>query len=331
MAINKKKGAFGLAGDAVGRLLKNAIAYIDKSQSGWYMYGIQDDLPNQIIEQINNSGTATIAIGRLKQFIEADGFADEATGKTMANNNQTWNEVLSDLVENEVKLNGFALKLFFDSNNKIAESKSVPIPWIRKRGDEFLVNRLMGEYSKAENKTVTHRAYDGKLKWELRKPLITAESRDHGQQLGEISYCFRPKLGRNYDLYPIPSYYAGMEDIISDSAISSLELSNIALGWRAQVVVATGVMDDKAISEDDGLTQKGRFNEDLESFCGPDAARILHVQGRTKEEMPTITVLDNKEIIDMTDKSTIRVGEKVCRLMEVPPVPLWFRIKGNFG
>jgi len=34
------------------------------------------------------------------------------------------------------------------------------------------------------------------------------------------------------------------------------------------------------------------------------------VQGRTKEEMPTITVLDNKEIIDMTDKSTIRVGEK---------------------
>jgi len=331
MAINKKKGAFGLVGDAVGRLFKNAIAYIEKSQNGWYMYGIQDDLPNQIIEQINNSGTATIAIGRLKQFIEADGFADEATGKTMANNTQTWNEVLSDLVENEVKLNGFALKLFFDSNNKIAESKSVPIPWIRKRGDEFLVNRLMGEYSKAENKTVTHRAYDGKLKWESRKPLITAESRNQGQQLGEISYCFRPKLGRNYDLYPIPSYYAGMEDILSDSAISALELSNIAQGWRAQVVVATGVIDDQTVSEDDNLTDKGRFNEDLESFCGPDAARILHVQGRTKEEMPTITVLDNKEIIDMTDKSTIRVGEKVCRLMEVPPVLCGFESKGTLG
>jgi len=325
-----KKGAFGLVSEAVARVYKNAIAYIEKSQNGWYYYGERDDLPNQIIEHINNSGTATIAINKLKQFIEADGFADEATGNAMANKDQTWNEVLSEIVENQCKLNGFALKEFFNYENKIVETKVVPIPWIRKRNDNFRVNRLMGEMSKMENHTITYRAYNGDLDKYQRREIIKQEQKEHSQQLGEIFYCFRTKLGRNYDLYPVPDFYAGIEDIISDGAISQLEASNILQGWRAQVVVATGVIDDQN-EDDDGKTPKDYFDENLEQFCGADAARVLHLQASTPEEMAKVTVLDNKEIIDMTEKSTIRVGEKVCRLAGVPPILCGFKTAGTLG
>lgn len=322
---------YGIAKEAL-RKVKNAIAYIQKNEgSGYVFYGERDDLPNRIIEDINNSGTATLALSRLKQFIVADGFIDEATGKTRANKNQTWNDLLREGIgENESKLQAFALRLYFTVEGKIASTKIVPIPWIRRDGDYFKVNRLMGEIGKLESQTEILREFDPDLTPEKRRNLIKDEVKKYGKQMGELFYCFIPKLGRNYDFYSVPDYYSGIEDIQSDGKISELELTNIAQGWRAQVVISTGVIDN--LTEDEnGKTEKDYFDEELSEFSGENAARILHLQGRTPEEMPKVTVLDNKEIVDMTEKSTIRLFEKVCRLIGVPPVLCGLSQSGKLG
>jgi hypothetical protein len=58
---------------------------------------------------------------------------------------------------------------------------------------------------------------------------------------------------------------------------------------------------------------------------------VIHLKGRTAEEMPKITTLDIKDLVDMTEKGTIRLGEKVCRLRGVPKVIVGFASAGQLG
>lgn len=316
------------------RGFQNRVAWISEMNSrGWWYYGEFDDLPNVIIEGINNSGTATQALKRKKQFIHANGFKDEQTGlKIVDKKGTTFNALLGDIVENTVKLEGFALNLFFNSNGQIAAIKSVPIPWVRRKNDDyFVINRLMGEINKLESKNITIREYDPNEDPLERARRIKEETRKNkGKQIGELYYCFEPKLGRNYDIYPVPSYYSGFDDIISDGKISTLEMRNIVQGWRAPVIISTGFIDD--INEDeDGYTDLDRFNESIEDFLGEDASPVMHLQGRNDQEKPQVTTIDMKEVVDMTEKATLRVGEKVCRWMGVPPVLVGFSKSGQLG
>jgi hypothetical protein len=315
----------------VRQTVKNMVAYIDgKNASGNYLYGQFDDLPNRIVEDLNNSGTATLALRRLHQFIEADGFIEDYTYNRKANSQQTWGELLNPIIENKTKTGGFALRLFFSTNNKIASVKCVPITWIRRRSSGFVVNPLMGEVGRNSSLDEYIPEFDPTPDPKQRMKRINEEIKKHGYQVGELYYCFEPKLGRNYHVYPVPDFYSGIEDIQSDAKISTLELTNIAQGWRAQVVIATKKYDN--LNEDEhGMTERDHFHETIDDFVGEDAARVMHLEANNADEMPQVTILDNKEIVDMTEKSTIRVGEKVCRLIGVPPILCGFNKAGQLG
>ena len=105
----------------VRKFVKNRIAWIHEYTSdGYVYYGVNDELPNEIIEAINNSGTATACASKLKQFIEADGFKDEYTNQFKINKNQTFDGFLSDIVENDGKLEGFSFRLIFNRSGLIS-------------------------------------------------------------------------------------------------------------------------------------------------------------------------------------------------------------------
>lgn len=313
---------------------KNRIAYINQlSEKGWWYYGETDDLPNIIIEGINNSGTATQALKRKKQFIQAEGFKCEVTGNApIDKKGGTFNAILGDIVENTVKMEGFALNLFFNSEGKIASMKSIPVPWIRRKDDNtFVINRLMGEQNYRKTQDIEIREFDPREDYAVRAARIKADTKKNGgKQIGELYYAFEAKLGRNYDIYPIPSYYSGFDDIVSDGKISTLEMRNIVQGWRAPIVITTGQIDDINLDEND-QSDLDKFNESIEEFLGEEASPVMHLMGRTPEEMPQVTTIDIKEIVDMTEKATVRVGEKVARLMGVPPILIGFAKQGQLG
>ena len=313
---------------------KNRIAYINQlSSKGWWYYGTTDDLPNIIIEGINNSGTATQALKRKRQFIQAEGFKCQITADApIDKKNGTFNSLLGEISENTVKLEGFALNLFFNSEGKIASMKSIPITWIRKKTDDtYIVNRLMGEQNYRKTDDVVLREFDPNEDYAVRAARVKADTRKNGgKQLGELFYAFEAKLGRNYDIYPVPSYYSGFDDIVSDGKISTLEMRNIVQGWRAPIVITTGQIDDVNLDEND-RSDLDKFNESIEEFLGEEASPVMHLMGRTPEETPQVTTIDIKEIVDMTEKATIRVGEKVARLIGVPPVLIGFDKAGQLG
>lgn len=315
----------------VARSIKNAVAVIVKNQANdYYFFGELDNLPNAIIATVDNSGTATACVNRLQQFIKADGFILEGMDEIKANKYQSLAGLVDDLSTNVSYFQGLALRLVFNNLGQVAKVYCIPISTLRRKNNGFEYNTLMGELGKFEKDTRFYPEYDPERTPIERAQIIADQIELHKEQLGEILYVFKKGLGRYYDKYPIPPFYASIEDIVSDGKISRLDLRNIAQGFRTPVVISTGPIDDQNKDEDD-KTAQDYFDEALESFTGEDASPILHLKGSTEEFKPTVTTINVAEILDQTDRASDRIAKRVARIMSVPAILVGLGEGGKLG
>jgi hypothetical protein len=183
-----------------------------------------------------------------------------------------------------------------------------------------------------------HRSYDDKWltafnpkeKPSDRMARIDSQIKNYGEQLGDVVYYFKKGVGFNYDVYPVPDYYAGIADIESDAGISILERRNIKRGWKTAVIISTGPID-KDVKDENGLTQFDKFSNTVKKFAEEDAAVAMHLEGSTNEAKPDVKTLPIADVLDATNLATDRVGRKVCRLMGVPPILVGFSTPGQLG
>lgn len=324
-------GSLGTLKTKVAQAFKNAVAVITKNQANqYYFYGELDNLPNAIIATVDNSGTATACIERLEQFIKADGFIAEGLDNVKANKYQTLAGLLDDLAVNVAYLEGLALRLIFNNEGRITKLYCVPVKTLRRERNGFKYNPLMGEIGKDGTEDRFYPEFDPERTPEARRKLIAKQVKQYGEQLGEILYVFRKGLGRFYDVYPVPRYYANIEDVVSDGKISRLDLRNISQGFRTPVIISTGPIDDQN-KDEDGFTAQDYFDEALEDFTGEDASPILHLKGNTEEFKPTVTTINVAEILDQTDRASDRIAKRVARSMGVPDVLIGIAKEGQLG
>lgn len=323
--------AFNSIKKRVAKAALNAVAVILRNTaSNYYYYGELDNLPNTIIATVDNSGTATACISRLEQFIKADGFVAEGLDNVKVNKRQTLAALVDEVAVNVAYLEGYALRLIFNNEGKITKIYCLPVKTLRRKADGFEYNPLAGEVGKIENETRFYPEFDPDRTPEERRKLIAKQVEEYDEQLGEILYVFRKGLGRYYDIYPIPRYYASIEDLVSDGKISRLDLRNIQQGFRTPVIISTGPIDDQN-EDEDGNTAQDYFDEALEAFTGEDASPILHLKGNTEEFKPTVTTINVAEILDQTDRASERIAKRVARVMDVPEVLIGIAKEGQLG
>lgn len=315
----------------VAQAVQNAVAVILKNQANKrYYYGELDNLPNTIIATVDNSGTATACIGRREQFIKADGFIQEGLNEVKVNSRQTFAGLLDELSTNVAYLEGVAIRIIFDNSGRWVKLFNVPVKTLRRVRDGFEYNPLNGELGKDETETVFYPEFDPDRTPAQRLALVSDQIKKYGEQKGELLYFFKKGLGRFYDIYPVPRYYASIEDIVSDGKISRLDLRNISQGFRTPVIISTGPIDDQN-EDEDGNTAQDYFDAALQEFTGEDASPILHLKGNTEEFKPTVTVINVAEILDQTDRASDRIAKRVARIMEVPEVLVGIAKEGQLG
>jgi hypothetical protein len=159
---------------------------------------------------------------------------------------------------------------------------------------------------------------------------IDKQIKDYGEQFGDIVYYFRKGLGLYQDVYSVPSYYSGIDDIESDAGISRLEKRNVNKGWKTPIIISTGPID-KDVKDDNGMTEYDKFEAVIEKFGSNTAPVALHLEGATNEAKPEVKTIPIADIMDQTEKATERVGRKVCRHMGVPPILVGFSTAGQLG
>jgi len=312
-------------------IVKDAIAYISKDNRNYYKFGETDCLPNEIVRAVNDSGTARSCITKLSQFIQANGTVDQVIGTSPANKEQSFNSAISDLsmIVSYFKCSSF--RVLYNNSGMPAVIYPVPTQYLRRKGrTRFTYNELMGEPNYRRNEDKYLAVFDPLELPSKRLERIDRQIKSYGEQWGDIVYHFKKGIGLYQDVYSIPDYYSGIDDIESDAGISRLEKRNIQKGWRTPIIVSTGPID-KEVKDDQGKTEYDKFATNMKKFAGEDAAYALHLEGTTNEMKPTVTTINIADILDQTDKATDRVGRKVCRHMGVPPVLVGFSTPGQLG
>lgn len=105
-------------------------------------WGENNQLPQEGLRVLYDSGTATICVERLGLFIGGKGFASEATATAMANPEQTFNQLLAEAAESAAVGFGVPYILRFTYGGELAELHVANADCLRreKDGGRFVVN-----------------------------------------------------------------------------------------------------------------------------------------------------------------------------------------------
>jgi len=297
----------------------------DNSQN-IYRYGYDNLLPNNLIRYINESGVAKRCVNKVTNYISADGFANEATRAFKPNLKDTSDELLQSIAYDCAYFKGFALLIGRDRTGKVVSAKHIPFQTIRKtlKGD-FLVNPTYGTKDYKKEKGDYYPAFKGS---QITPQDLSIQINEY-QNKGEVFYVYEETPDN--PAYPVPDYYAGVEDVRTSSRIQQFDLNMLINGFKVGAILTLiGVTDDK-VKDERGKTQRDYLNETLDYFTGHNSANgetgeggLMVFEAKTKDEIPVLQTFDSKVIIDSSNTKRDVIDRAVCRAFGVHPVLVGF-------
>ena len=268
-----------------------------------YKYGVDDRLPNFLLQWIMNSGIATRAANKLKQYIYGAGFNEPNT----ICDNQTLDKISTALS----RFNGFSV-LVQPLPNGGRKVQYIDFQCIRKATDgSFKFNATIGQPKLDRDAWITYPAY------KANEPLPIN---------GAVLYAFVDD--NTHPHYPIPDYYAGIEDIRTSAELQKLDLEAVYNGFLpGAILTMVGKLDDQN-RDGWGRTEQDYFDESIMRFTGQikdqnglsERMKLLTINVNNKDEAPILQTFDAKAIIEASNTKRDVIGREVCRLFGVHPV-----------
>jgi len=302
---------------------RNMLPKTDENKSlAYYKFGHNDNLPLEIIEMVNNSGAAKKAAKKYASYIEADGFSNEATGKFQVNKTETADKILSKIAVSYSYMGCCVLHISRLGNGRVGEIKLMPFQKIRKATDgSFTYNPTIGTAKLDKSKLVHLQAFQG----EVATIEAMQENKEKYGGRGEILY-FYDGNPFDSDIYAVPDFMAGIEDVITSSEIQKMDLEAVYNGFVLGGIFSFIGVDDTEEGED-GLTDRARVDDAMMQFTGQRKnanglssrfAAMTHFAA-TKDDVPVYTANDPKPILEASNSKRDIIERAVCRLWGVHP------------
>lgn len=306
----------------------NRIAKIAKNKSTT----IYD---NKFIQELTtaclDSGTARICIERRASYIYGEGFIDELLCKKAANEKQTFDKLLASISQNLALYKTVCLHVLFDAKGDVYKVYSLQVDKVTKGDGMFIYNPTLNTDYFDRNLNKEYKEYNPHLTNAERIAVLRDEVKEHKVQRGQILYLFNESIGGN--AYCIPPAYSGIEDIITDHELASYDLENLQNGFMPSAILTIIGNADDSIRDVNGKTTKERLQDNLKSFTakGEGRSKLLVMTASTKEAVPNLQQLDVGQLLNGLDSISDRIGRKICRLFDVPPVLAGFEDASILG
>lgn len=296
------------------------VPEIENKSTGVYLFGKDNLLPNKLMKWVLDSGTAKRAVSKRSAYIAADGFVDEQAANFKVNDFQTADKILTEIAGYQAYFKSFVLHIKRDGNSKPMIKKILPFQDVRKKIDgNYIFNPTFSaeKYDKAKDQTI--HAYKGTR-------VLSNEELMEVKDTGEIVYAYHKSADNPQ--YPIPDYYAGIEDIRTSSELQKFDFESVTNAFLPSAILTLIGNLDNETEDAEGMTEQDYFDESLEAFTGnvKDAngksgrMRLMVTNARTKDEIPTLQTFDAKAIVDASNTKRDIIDRAVCRLFGVPPV-----------
>ncbi len=310
-------------------------------------WGEGDNLPQECLRVVYDSGTAEACASRLAQFIGGKGFAAEATANMRANDEQTLNDLLAEAKHYAALGLGVAVVVRYTYGGQRGDVYVEPADCLRraKDGGFFVVNYglAMGLNKPADNRV--YLPYDALAsEAEIAEQVAEAASSEAGYW-GHLLFSFEARPGRTN--YPVPGYYAAKEDLETDAALARYERKQALNGFYPDAVMTVVGQKYEAIPDEQWVLAEGQTEDDRPVDESPDLedlkknikamkgseseSSVLLLTAGSQDELPDLKFIEKgPNSKGMTDMRA-RIVSAVCRHMGVPPELIGVATPGVLG
>lgn len=330
----------------VTRAIFNKKVPVSKSRSGTFLaFGEGNVFPNKLLEVAEDSVTAGACIDVITEFIQGNGFNDEALADFVVNRDgETMDDILGQVAENIATFQAVTLHFGFNGLGQISSIRSVSGEAFRfgtpdDRGNinyggifPFLDNPY---YKDKKEKHTRCPLFDPRPEVVLDQ-MYTVGGID--KYYGQLMYA--PIGKRKGGFYVVPTWYRGIKDIQTEAKLSNYDFQSVANGFSVSGFVV-GLEDDVDDDEDEIEEEEGgpnpfrdrqrehqqaqRSNNDLvsqiESLQGDEeAGSVLVVTYKTKEQVDAFKFANTTgaDLADRYNATNDRVPTRIARSFNVP-------------
>jgi len=213
---------------------------------GIWDYGNDNRLPNKLLKWVLDSGVGKKASEKRRTYIAADGFNDEKASDLQVNEFQIADNLVQEISGYLTYFKGFALHI--KRRGSQFEVKNLPFQDIRKRLDgSFSYNPTYSATRFDPQKEVIIAPFLGK------KPINTQEF-DKIKDNGELLYVYHRTA--DSPIYPVPDYYAGIEDVRTSAELQKFDLASVRNGFMPSAILTLIGNLDSTTKDDTGMTEQ---------------------------------------------------------------------------
>ena len=241
----------------------------------WVYYGEENLFPQRMIELYNSSAMHHTCAQAVKDGIYGEGL-DLIGDEYINQKGETIDEIFEKITLDYTLFQGYALNVIWNKEGtQIAEMYHLPFANVRsgKKNEEDEVEEYYysSDWSNLRKyKEMPYRAFD-----------VTDNKGDNASQ---IYYCFNYTPGN--DVYPLPSYVGGLNDILLDHKVSRFHVNNISNGLAPSLFIKmrNGIPDPDS--------RRSIYKEIEDTFAGEEASGRFFLSFTDSDNAPEIEPIE---------------------------------------
>ena len=278
--------------------------FIENKTKGWVSFGLNNDYPNYLLDLFSESPKHGGIVKTKTVYTYGKGFEEPG----MANGSETWNEILRKVVKDDELYRGFYFQVIWNREKKIKDIYHIEFHKVRTNIDktEFYVKN---DWRNSREKERVYPAFN------VNNP--TGAQIFYYKEYNPLS-----------DVYPLPSYYQGLNSIESDIEISRSLLGNAKQGFSGSKLINLN-NGDPINEEHKGEVEKGL----LKKFTGSEGKRVVIMFNKSKDNAAEILDLGSSMLTkeDFTNVNNLIQSEILTTHQVTSPVLFGISTPGALG
>ena len=278
--------------------------FVENKTKGWVSFGLNNDYPNYLLDLFSESPKHGGIVKTKTVYTYGKGFEEPG----MANGSETWNEILRKVVKDDELYRGFYFQVIWNREKKIKDIYHIEFHKVRTNIDktEFYVKN---DWRNSREKERVYPAFN------VNNP--TGAQIFYYKEYNPLS-----------DVYPLPSYYQGLNSIESDIEISRSLLGNAKQGFSGSKLINLN-NGDPINEEHKGEVEKGL----LKKFTGSEGKRVVIMFNKSKDNAAEILDLGSSMLTkeDFTNVNNLIQSEILTTHQVTSPVLFGISTPGSLG
>jgi hypothetical protein len=233
--------------------------FTEKKNKGYVEFGKDNDYPKYLIDLYSESPKHGAIVKGKSNYIYGKGFEDAGT----ANSLESWNDILKKCIKDDELFRGYYLQVIWNRAKQVSEVYHIDFAKVRVSKD-LQTFYVKNDWNDMREKPREYEAFN------VNNP--------YGSQI-----FYYKEYNPVSEIYPLPSYYQGLNYIESDIKVSRHILGNANQGWVGTKLV--NLNNGDPIGEEN----KGEVERDLlKKFTGSEGKRVVIMFNKSRDNAADI-------------------------------------------